>query len=68
MQEASDPKVPFHLTSPLDLDLACGFESELFIILVLVENHFLNEVIFMPQHQYVCRLLDLAQKNFWIIN
>jgi hypothetical protein len=33
-----------------------------------LENHFLNEVIFMPQHQYVGGLLDLAQKNFWMIN
>jgi hypothetical protein len=29
-----------------------------------LENHFLNEVIFMPQHQYVCGLLDSAQKKF----
>jgi hypothetical protein len=29
-----------------------------------LENHFLNEVIFMPQHQYVRRLLDSARKNF----
>jgi hypothetical protein len=29
-----------------------------------MENHFLNEVIFMPQHQYVRRLLDSAQKKF----
>jgi hypothetical protein len=28
-----------------------------------LENHFLNEVIFMPQHQYVCGLLDSAQKK-----
>jgi hypothetical protein len=33
-----------------------------------LENHFLNEVIFMPQHQYVHGLLDSAQKNFWMIN
>jgi hypothetical protein len=37
---AGDPKVPFHLTSPCDLDLARGFESELFIILVLARKHF----------------------------
>jgi hypothetical protein len=29
-----------------------------------LETHFLNEVIFMPQHQYVYGLLDLARKNF----
>jgi hypothetical protein len=29
-----------------------------------LENHFHNEVIFMPQHQYVRGLLDSAQKNF----
>jgi hypothetical protein len=29
-----------------------------------LENHFLNEVIFMPQHQYVRRLLDSAKKKF----
>jgi hypothetical protein len=28
-----------------------------------LENHFLNEVIFMPQHQYVSGLLDLAKKK-----
>jgi hypothetical protein len=28
-----------------------------------LENHFLNEVIFMPQHRYVCGLLDLAPKK-----
>jgi hypothetical protein len=40
MQAAGDPKVPFHLTFPRDLDLACGFESELFIILVLARKLF----------------------------
>jgi hypothetical protein len=40
MQAAGDPKMPFHLTSPLDLDLAHGFESELFIILVLARKPF----------------------------
>jgi hypothetical protein len=25
-----------------------------------LENHFFNEVIFMPQHQYVCGLHDSA--------
>jgi hypothetical protein len=40
MQVAGDPKVPFHLTSPLDLDLAPGFEYELFIILVLARKPF----------------------------
>jgi hypothetical protein len=40
MQAASDPKVPFHLTSPRDLDLARGFESELFIILILARKPF----------------------------
>jgi hypothetical protein len=40
MQMAGDPKVPFHLTSPRDLDLARGFESELFIILVLARKLF----------------------------
>jgi hypothetical protein len=29
-----------------------------------LENHFLCEVIFMPQHQYVRGLLDLAQKIY----
>jgi hypothetical protein len=33
-----------------------------------LENHFLNKVIFMPQHQYVRGLLNSAQKNFWMIN
>jgi hypothetical protein len=33
-----------------------------------LENHFLNEVIFMPQHQYVHGLLDSARKNLWMIN
>jgi hypothetical protein len=28
-----------------------------------LENHFLIEVIFMPQHQYVRKLLDSAQKK-----
>jgi hypothetical protein len=37
---ASDPKVPFHLTFPRDLDLAHGFESEMFIILVLARKPF----------------------------
>jgi hypothetical protein len=59
---------PFHLPSPRDLDLAHGFKSELFIILVLDRKPFFNEVILMPQHQYVCGLLDSAQKNFWMIN
>jgi hypothetical protein len=27
-QAVGDPKVPFHLTSPHDLDIAHGFESE----------------------------------------
>jgi hypothetical protein len=49
---------PFHLTSPRDLDLAHGFKSELFIILVLDRKPFFNEVILMPQHQYVRGLLD----------
>jgi hypothetical protein len=40
MQAAGDPKVPFHLTSPRDLDFDCGFESELFIILVLAKKPF----------------------------
>jgi hypothetical protein len=39
-QAAGDPKVSFHLTSPRDLDLARGFEFELFIILVLVRKLF----------------------------
>jgi hypothetical protein len=39
-QAADDPKLPFHLTSPRDLDLARGFESELFIILVLARKPF----------------------------
>jgi hypothetical protein len=39
-QAAGHPKVPFHLTSPRDLDLAHGFESEMFIILVLARNPF----------------------------
>jgi hypothetical protein len=39
-QAAGDPKVPFHLTSPHDLHLACGFESEMFIILVLARKPF----------------------------
>jgi hypothetical protein len=33
-----------------------------------LENHFLIEVIFMPQHQYVYGLLNSAQKKFWMIN
>jgi hypothetical protein len=33
-----------------------------------LENHFLTEVIFMPQHQYGRRLLDSARKNIWMIN
>jgi hypothetical protein len=28
-----------------------------------LENHFLNEVIFMPQHQYDRGLFDSNQKN-----
>jgi hypothetical protein len=40
MQAAGDPKVPFHLTSPHDLDLARGIESKLFIILVLARKPF----------------------------
>jgi hypothetical protein len=40
MQAAGDPKVPFHLTSPHDLNLACGFKSELFINLVLARKPF----------------------------
>jgi hypothetical protein len=40
MQAAGDPKVPFHLTSPRDLNLARGFEYELFIILVLARKPF----------------------------
>jgi hypothetical protein len=39
-QAEGDPKVPFHLTSPRDLDLAHGFESELFIISVLARKPF----------------------------
>jgi hypothetical protein len=39
-QAADDSKVPFHLTSPCDLDLAHGFESELFIILDLARKPF----------------------------
>jgi hypothetical protein len=39
-QAAGDPKVPFHLISPHDLDLVHGFESELFIILVLARKPF----------------------------
>jgi hypothetical protein len=63
-QAVGDPKVSFHLTTPHDLDLAHGFEYELFIILVLARKPFLNEVILMPQHQYVRRLLDSARTNF----
>jgi hypothetical protein len=33
-----------------------------------LENHFLNEVIFMPQHHYVHGLLDSTWKNFSMIN
>ncbi len=33
-----------------------------------LENRFLNEVIFMPQHQYVRGLLNSAQKTFWMVN
>jgi hypothetical protein len=40
MQAAGDPKVSFRLTSPHDLDLADGFESELFNILVLARKPF----------------------------
>jgi hypothetical protein len=40
MQAAGDPNVRFHLTSPHDLDLSHGFESELFIILVLARKPF----------------------------
>jgi hypothetical protein len=40
MQAAGDPKVPFHLTSLRDLDLAYGFDSELFISLVLARKPF----------------------------
>jgi hypothetical protein len=40
MQAVGDPKVPFHLTSPHDLDLAHVFEFELFIILVLARKPF----------------------------
>jgi uncharacterized Fe-S cluster-containing radical SAM superfamily protein len=32
-----------------------------------LENHFLNEAIFMSQHQYVRRLLDSAQQKIWMI-
>jgi hypothetical protein len=39
-QAVGDPKVSFHLTSPRDLDLARGFEFELFIILVLARKPF----------------------------
>jgi hypothetical protein len=39
-QAAGDSKVAFHLTSPHDLDLARGFESELLIILVLARKPF----------------------------
>jgi hypothetical protein len=39
-QAAGDPKVPFHLTSPHDLDLAHGFEYALLIILVLARKPF----------------------------
>jgi hypothetical protein len=39
-QVAGDPNVPFQLTSPHDLDLAHGFESKLFIILVLAGKPF----------------------------
>jgi hypothetical protein len=40
MQVAGDPKVPFHFTFPRDLDLARGFEFELFIIMVLARKPF----------------------------
>jgi hypothetical protein len=40
MQAARDLKVPFHLTSPRNLNLARGFEFELFIILVLARKPF----------------------------
>jgi hypothetical protein len=39
-QAAGDPKVPSHLTSPRDLDIALGFKSELFIMLVLARKPF----------------------------
>jgi hypothetical protein len=29
-----------------------------------LENHFINEVIFVPQHQYVHRLVDSIRKKF----
>jgi hypothetical protein len=29
-----------------------------------LENHLLNEVVFMPQHQYVHGLFDSAQTKF----
>jgi hypothetical protein len=39
-QAAGDPKLPFHLTAPRDLDIGCGFKSELFFMLVLARKSF----------------------------
>jgi hypothetical protein len=33
-----------------------------------LENHFINEVIFMPQHQYVHGLINSGRIIFWMIN
>jgi hypothetical protein len=38
MQAARDPKVPFHLTSHRDMDLAHGFECKLIIIWVFARK------------------------------
>jgi hypothetical protein len=63
-QAAGDPKVPFHLTSPRDLDLARGFESELFIILVLARKPF-SQWSYLHASTSICpRTTRLSPKKF----
>jgi hypothetical protein len=63
-QAADDPKVPFHLNSPRDLDLARGFESELFTILVLARKQF-SQLSDLHASTSICqRTTRLSLKKF----
>jgi hypothetical protein len=64
MQAAGDPKVLFHLTSSRDLDLAHGFKSELFIILVLVRKPF-SQLSDLHASRSICpQTTPLSPKKF----
>jgi hypothetical protein len=49
---------------PLKQDMEQSELSHVVELVGSILNYFLNEVIFMPKHQYVGRLLESARKKF----